>query len=111
MLIPTKTHFVPFVVGTAFTAFAAAAPPALLSLALAFSAPENSGKVLASLSALATVSMTAVGPSVFGSVYAATLQWWSGFVFLLAAMWVASSLVPLFGVKLRPDGRPTSAVV
>ncbi|KWU46442.1 MFS general substrate transporter [Rhodotorula sp. JG-1b] len=89
MLIPSKIQIVPFMVGTGFTAFAAAAPPALLSLALAFSKRDDSGKVLASLSALATISVTAIGPSVFGAVYVAVLKWWSEFVFLLAALWVA----------------------
>ena len=100
MLIPSKAQIVPFMVGTGFTAFAAAAPPALLSLALAFSKRDDSGKVLASLSALATISVTAIGPSVFGAVYVAVLKWWSEFVFLLAALWVASALIPLFCIRL-----------
>ncbi|KAG0666612.1 hypothetical protein C6P46_004278 [Rhodotorula mucilaginosa] len=105
MLIPSKAQIVPFMVGTGFTAFAAAAPPALLSLALAFSKRDDSGKVLASLSALATISVTAIGPSVFGAVYVAVLNWWSEFVFLLAALWVASALVPLFCIRLPASDR------
>lgn len=105
MLIPSKAQIVPFMVGTGFTAFAAAAPPALLSLALAFSKRDDSGKVLASLSALATISVTAIGPSVFGAVYVAVLKWWSEFVFLLAALWVASALVPLFCIRLPASDR------
>ncbi len=108
MLIPSKAQIVPFMVGTGFTAFAAAAPPALLSLALAFSKRDDSGKVLASLSALATISVTAIGPSVFGAVYVAVLKWWSEFVFLLAALWVASALVPLFCIRLPASGCATS---
>ncbi|GAA5866933.1 hypothetical protein JCM3774_004608 [Rhodotorula dairenensis] len=100
MLIPTHSQKIPFMVGTGFTAFASAAPPALLSLALAFSRRDDAGKVLASLSALATISVTAIGPSVFGAVYVAVLKWWSEFVFLLAALWVASSLIPLFCIRL-----------
>ncbi|POY70213.1 hypothetical protein BMF94_6796 [Rhodotorula taiwanensis] len=104
MLLPARNRLMPFLVGSGFTAFAAAAPPAILSLALAFSPAEDSGKVLASLSAIATVSVTAIGPSLFGAVYVAVLRWWPQFVFLLAAMWVASSLIPLFAIRLRRPG-------
>lgn len=89
-----------FYVGTAFTGFAAATTPALQSLALAFSSPREAGRVLASLSALATVSTAMLGPPIFGATYVRTVDWFPEFLFIVAIIWVALSLQPLLLVRV-----------
>ncbi|GAA5996113.1 uncharacterized protein JCM10292_007401 [Rhodotorula paludigena] len=92
------TSSTPFLVSSAVVSFASATPPALQSLALTLSGPEDAGKVLACLSALATVSMSTIGPSAFGAAYVFAVDWWPELIFLLAAIWVGSALIPLLGV-------------
>ncbi|GAA5898994.1 hypothetical protein JCM5296_006981 [Sporobolomyces johnsonii] len=87
-------------VGTALTASSAATIPALQSLALAVSAPDDAGKVLACVSALATVSASTVGPSLFGAVFVLSVERWAELVFVVAAVWVGLSTLPLFMVRL-----------
>ncbi|BGP13828.1 hypothetical protein JCM10213v2_001766 [Rhodosporidiobolus nylandii] len=94
-----------FIVGTAFTSFAAATTPTLESLALAFCAPEDAGKVLASMATLATVSLSTVGPSLFGAVYVAFVERWPEVVFVLAAAWIGCSLLSLLLVRVESSGR------
>ncbi|GAA5968115.1 hypothetical protein JCM11641_003736 [Rhodosporidiobolus odoratus] len=101
MSFPTSTSR-NFLVGTALTSFAAATPPALQSLALAFCAPEDAGKVLASITTLATISLSSVGPSLFGALYVAAVEWWPEIVFVLAAVWISCSLLSLLPVRLAP---------
>ncbi|GAA5863763.1 hypothetical protein JCM1840_005758 [Sporobolomyces johnsonii] len=87
-------------VGTALTASSAATIPALQSLALAVSAPDDAGEVLACVSALATVSASTVGPSLFGAVFVLSVERWAELVFVVAAVWVGLSTLPLFMVRL-----------
>ncbi|GAA5885354.1 hypothetical protein JCM6882_009584 [Rhodosporidiobolus microsporus] len=75
MAFPAGANPRNFLIGTLFTSFAAATPPTLQSLALSFCAPEDAGKVLASITALATISTATVGPSLFGAVYVWALDW------------------------------------
>jgi hypothetical protein len=91
-----------FLLGTVGTALAAATPPALQSLALSFCKPENSGKVLASMSALATISLSTAGPSLFAAVFLwAVDRKAEELVFVCAAAWISCSLFPLLLIKLR----------
>ncbi|GAA5943567.1 hypothetical protein JCM1841_001132, partial [Sporobolomyces salmonicolor] len=87
--------------GTVLTASSAATIPALQALSLAVSAPEDAGKVLACVSALATVSSSTVGPSLFGAVFVLSVENWAELVFVVAAVWVALSTLPLFMIRLR----------
>ena len=89
-----------FYVATAFTGFAAATTPALQSLALAFSSPREAGRVLASLSALATVSMAMLGPPIFGWTYVQTVDSFPEALFLVAIVWVALALIPMLLVRI-----------
>ncbi|GAA5830207.1 hypothetical protein JCM11251_001268 [Rhodosporidiobolus azoricus] len=89
-----------FLIGTLLTSFAAATPPALQSLALASCAPEDAGKVLASITALATISTAMVGPAFFGAVYVAVVKSWPEFIFVIAAAWMFCSYIPLWLVRL-----------
>ncbi|GAA5829093.1 hypothetical protein JCM3770_005540 [Rhodotorula araucariae] len=99
MLLPSPTisHFLS---SSAVISLAAIAPPALQSLALTLSGPADAAKVLACVSALATVSTSTLGPSVFGAAYVATVEWWPELIFALAAAWMAAGVVPLLWVRL-----------
>ncbi|GAA6037172.1 hypothetical protein JCM8097_008770 [Rhodosporidiobolus ruineniae] len=96
-----------FLIGTSLTAFAAATPPALQALVLAFTAPEDAGKALASITALATVSFSTVGPSAFGATYSYGLEHhYEEVVFILGAVWITCAFLPLLFV--RPGAREQS---
>ncbi|BGP45968.1 hypothetical protein JCM10450v2_001807 [Rhodotorula kratochvilovae] len=98
---PTVSHFLS---SSATISLAAVAPPALQSLALTLSGPADAAKVLACVSALATVSTSTLGPSVFGAAYVATVEWWPELIFALAAAWMAAGVTPLLFLRL---GRAT----
>ncbi|GAA6044861.1 hypothetical protein NBRC10513_004698 [Rhodotorula toruloides] len=97
--IPTKRPTA-FLSSTALTAFAATSPPALQSIALTLAAPGDAGKVLACLSAIATVSLSALGPTIFGAVNMIAIDRWPEAIFVVAAAWVLASLVPLLALRL-----------
>ncbi|ORY72580.1 major facilitator superfamily domain-containing protein [Leucosporidium creatinivorum] len=103
MTLPTPHSLAPFLVGTLFVGLSAAATPALQSLALALSSPRDAGKVLASLSVFSTLAVQLVGPPVFGGVYVSVVDWWPELMFGVAAVWVALSIVPTFGVRLADE--------
>ncbi|GAA5837512.1 hypothetical protein JCM9279_006775 [Rhodotorula babjevae] len=88
-----------FLLTSATVSIAAAAPPALQSLALSLAGPEDAAKVLACVSALATVSTATLGPSVFGTAYVASVEWWPEMIFGLAALWMAAAVVPLLFLR------------
>jgi len=98
MLLPSPSvrHFL---LTSATVSIAAAAPPALQSLALSLAGPEDAAKVLACVSALATVSTATLGPSVFGTAYVASVEWWPEMIFVLAALWMAAAVVPLLFLR------------
>ncbi|BGP22755.1 hypothetical protein JCM10295v2_001646 [Rhodotorula toruloides] len=89
-----------FLSSTALTAFAATSPPALQSIALTLSAPGDAGKVLACLSAIATISLSALGPTIFGAVNMVAIDRWPEAIFVVAAAWMVASLVPLIALRL-----------
>ncbi|BGP30009.1 hypothetical protein JCM10296v2_001761 [Rhodotorula toruloides] len=97
--IPTQRPTA-FLSSTALTAFAATSPPALQSIALTLAAPGDAGKVLACLSAIATVSLSALGPTIFGAVNMIAIDRWPEAIFVVAAAWVLASLVPLLALRL-----------
>ncbi|GAA5933023.1 uncharacterized protein JCM15063_002273 [Sporobolomyces koalae] len=90
-----------FVIGSALTAPSSLVMPALQSLALAFASPDDAGKILACLSALATMTEAIIGPSLFGAIYVFSLERWAELVFVVAALWMVFSLVPLLLVKIK----------
>ncbi|GAA5885344.1 hypothetical protein JCM16303_006011 [Sporobolomyces ruberrimus] len=90
-----------FIIGTVMTSPGALTIPALQSIALAIAPPDDAGKVLACLSALATFTSSTIGPSLFGAIYMLSLDWWAELVFVVAALWTLSSLVPLLLVKVK----------
>ncbi|KPV75800.1 uncharacterized protein RHOBADRAFT_43224 [Rhodotorula graminis WP1] len=98
MLLPSPSvrHFL---VTSGIVSIAAAAPPALQSLALSLAGPEDAAKVLACVSALATVSTATLGPTVFGTAYVASVEWWPEMIFGLAALWMAAAVVPLLFLR------------
>lgn len=99
MLLPSPSvrHFL---LTSAVVSIAAATPPALQSLALSLAGPDDAAKVLACVSALATVSTTTLGPSVFGAAYVAAVEWWPEMIFGLAALWMGAAVVPLVFLRL-----------
>lgn len=103
MTLPNPHSLAPFLIGTLFVGLSAAATPALQSLALALSSPRDAGKVLASLSVLSTLAVQLVGPPVFGGVYVNVVDWWPELMFGVAAVWVALSILPTFGVQLADE--------
>lgn len=103
MTLPNPRSLGPFLIGTFFVGLSAATTPALQSLALALASPRDAGKVLASLSVLATLAVQLVGPPLFGGVYVSVVDWWPELMFGVAAVWVALSLVPTFGVRLADE--------
>ncbi|GAA5951735.1 hypothetical protein JCM3765_003100 [Sporobolomyces pararoseus] len=96
--IPASTSH-NFLLGSAMTAPGALLLPSLQSLALAIAAPDDSGKVLACFSALATFTASTIGPSLFGAIYVFSLDWWPELVFVVGAVWTFLSLIPLLFVK------------
>lgn len=97
---PAAAPSILFWLGTAFTGMAAAVTPALQSLALAFSSPRESGRVLASLSVLATISAQTVGPPLFGAVYVHTVETYPEMMFLVAVLWVCISFLSTVAVRV-----------
>ena len=90
-----------FLISTAVTSPSAVVIPSLQSLALAVSPPDDAGKVLACMSALATFTSSTVGPSLFAAVYIFSVERWAELIFVVGALWVSLSLVPLLLVRVR----------
>ncbi|KAK4053028.1 hypothetical protein OIV83_001762 [Microbotryomycetes sp. JL201] len=89
-----------FLFGSGVASLAAAASPALQSLAVSLARRRESGQVLASLSVLISLSVQFVGPPLFACIYVAIVERWPEAVFAVAAAWILSSLVPLLCVRL-----------
>ncbi|KAM0792419.1 hypothetical protein ACM66B_005097 [Microbotryomycetes sp. NB124-2] len=89
-----------FLVGSGVASLAAAASPALQSLAVSLAPRRESGQVLASLSVLINLCVQFIGPPLFAGIYVAVVEHWPEAVFAVAAAWILSSLVPLLIVKL-----------
>lgn len=98
--IPSPTS-INFLLSTAVTSPSAVVIPSLQSLALAVSPPDDAGKVLACMSALATFTSATVGPSLFGAIYVFSLDKWAELIFVVGALWVSLSLIPLLLVRVR----------
>ncbi|GAA6024092.1 hypothetical protein JCM11491_005990 [Sporobolomyces phaffii] len=98
--IPSSTSIF-FVLGSALTSPGAVTVPALQSLALAIAPPDDAGKVLACLSALATFTAATIGPSLFGAIYLFSLDWWPELVLAVGALWTTASLAPLLFVRVK----------
>jgi len=89
-----------FVVGAMILTFAAAASPAVQSLALAFSDKHSTGKLMAGLSLLQGLS-SIIAPLLFGGVYSSSVGTWPSLVYHVAWVLLVVAGVLLLCVKLR----------